>query len=199
MISTIIFDLSEVYLRGMFGIEEKISKEIKSLVPSDFIYKSKAAEEFFYGKITENEFWNRLITKNNWPITTEVLKNMVREQMTEIEGTRIIMEELYKKGYKMGLLSIHGREWVDHLEKRFDYHRLFHSRMYSFEVGVAKPDPKAFELILEALNAKPSDCLFIDDYDVNIHAAKELGISTILFENARQLKESLRDFEIIIA
>ena len=191
MITTIIFDLSEVYLRGMQGIEETISQESNSFIPKDFIHTQREAEEFFNGRITENEFWQSLVEKNKWNISVERLKSMVRDQMTEIEGTREILESLKEKGFKMGLLSIHGKEWVDHLEQKFDYHKLFHSRTYSFEVGVGKPDPRAFELIIEKLKVEPFECLFVDDYEVNVHAARELGIQGIIFENAEQLEKDL--------
>lgn len=191
MITTIIFDLSEVYLRGMYGIEEKISHISGAEIPLDYIHLQQEAKDFFYGKISENEFWQRLITRHNWKIDIPTLKKLVRSQMTEIGGTREIMEKLHDKGYKLGLLSIHGKEWVEHVESKFDYHKLFHSKIYSFEVGVGKPDPKAFELILEKLGSKPEECLFVDDYEVNTKAARDLGIATILFENAKQLKNDL--------
>jgi len=116
--------------------------------------------------------------------------------MTEIEGTREIIENLKKNGYKLGLLSVHAKEWADYCEEKFDYHKLFHSVMYSFEVGVCKPESKAFELILEKLNVVPKECLFIDDSQENIDVAQKLGIQTILFKEASQLKSSLQDLQI---
>lgn len=197
MITTIIFDLSEVYLGGMYGIEEKITAHSGQEVPNDYIHKLDVTHDFFHGKITEEEFWKGLIENHSWNIDIPTLKQLVRSQMTEVEGTRDIMEQLYKNGYKLGLLSIHAKEWIDHVESQFDFHKLFHSRLYSFEAGLSKPDPRAFEMILEKLGANPQECLFIDDYFVNTQAAEQLGISTIIFENARQLKNELKLLNIL--
>ncbi len=191
MITTIIFDLSEVYLGGMYGIEKKISEHTGIDVPHDFVVKQKVTGEFFHGKVTEEVFWKTLVDTNNWNINITTLQNLVRNQMVEIEGTREILEKLKENGYRMGLLSIHAKEWIDHVEEKFDFHKLFHSRTYSFEVGVSKPDPEAFRHILAKLGAKPSECIFIDDYHVNTTAAEKLGITTIVFKNAAQLKEDL--------
>lgn len=198
MVSTIIFDLSEVYLGGMYGIEEKIANLINLSNPQEALYLQKETEEFFHGQITEDEFWNKLNNKFKWGLDVSVLKNLIRNQMNEIDGTRSIIEKLHEKGYKLGLLSIHAREWVDHLEEKFDYHKFFHSRLYSFEVALCKPEKKAFELMLEKLQVQPEDALFIDDYDVNTKAAAQLGIKTILFENASQLKKELGNVGIVI-
>ncbi len=191
MISTIIFDLSEVYLGGMYGIEQKISKLTGIPVPQDFVMKQKITRDFFHGVVTEEIFWKTLINENTWNINASTLGEIVRDQMVEIEGTREIMEKLKDNGYRLGLLSVHAKEWIDHVEEKFDFHKLFHSRTYSFEVGVSKPDPEAFRHILERLGASPSECLFIDDYHVNTTAAEKLGISTIIFTHAEQLKEDL--------
>ncbi len=199
MKTTVIFDLSEVYLRGLKGTEEILEPLLKIPVENikEILLHGKHTSKFFHGEVNEKEFWRSVKDEGNWNISTKKLKEAVRKNFSEIEGTREIIEELKNKRYKMGLLSVHAKEWIDHLEKRFDYHKLFHSILYSFEVGVSKPDKKSYQLILEKLDAKPEECLFIDDHEKNIAAAKELGISTIHFKNSIQLKEELRRLNLL--
>jgi putative hydrolase of the HAD superfamily len=195
MITTIIFDLSEVYLHGMQGIERKIEKLLGIKIPTQ-IYIEKESDQFFKGEITEEEFWRKIIKKKHWKIDIHTLKRLVREGMTEIEGTREIIERLKKNGYTLGLLSVHSKEWAKHCEKQFEYRKLFHSIMYSFEIGVCKPDPKAFELMIKKLKVDPRECLFTDDYIENIKAAKRLGMQAIQFKNAKQLERELSKYKI---
>jgi HAD superfamily hydrolase (TIGR01509 family) len=190
MINTIIFDLSEVYLHGLLGTEERLSKRLGVTVTNPQLLIPET-QDMFNGLITEEAYWTALIKKYAWPITVEELKTMVRENFQEIEGTRAIIEKLKENGYTLGLLSVHTKEWIEHCESEFDYHKLFHSRMYSFEVGVCKPEKRSFELILEELKVKPEDCLFIDDSLTNVTAAKELGITVIQFLSPEQLKADL--------
>ncbi len=199
MVKTIIFDLGEVYIRGLLGVERALKpllglteKEIyKMLRPTD-------RTDFFHGKITEEEYISKVIKKNNWKLSTEQVKGIIRENFVEIEGTREIIEKLKSHGFQLGLLSVHGREWIEHCNNKYGYHKLFHSTLYSFENGISKPDRGAYEGILKRLGAKPQDCLFIDDKEENLLAAEKIGIKTILFKNAEQLKRDLRNFSIAL-
>lgn len=52
--------------------------------------------------------------------------------------------------------------------------------MMSNEVGLTKPDPAIFSLMLELLEVEPVQAIFIDDIEINTHAAATLGISTLV-------------------
>ncbi|MGC0312922.1 HAD-IA family hydrolase [Kitasatospora acidiphila] len=53
--------------------------------------------------------------------------------------------------------------------------------VYSHEIGVQKPDPRAFAAALTALDATPAECLFIDDHAPNIEGARAVGLHSHLF------------------
>lgn len=55
--------------------------------------------------------------------------------------------------------------------------------VYSHEIGIAKPDPRAFEAACSGLNVLPENCLFIDDVAVNVAAAEAVGMQGHLFED----------------
>lgn len=63
--------------------------------------------------------------------------------------------------------------------------------LLSCEIGVEKPDPMAFELLLKELNLAASQIVFIDDKCENVEAAKMLGLDAILFESEEQLRKDL--------
>ena len=196
MIKTIIFDLSEVYLRGLLGTQDILSKKLGLEIKAIDLWTEDTIK-LFEGKISEEDFWRKLRDDNKWNIRVKEMKKIVRSNFREIEGTRDIIEKLKSKGYKLGLLSVHVKEWVDHCEKEFDYHKLFHSVLYSFEIEVCKPEKRAYELMLEKIESKAEDCLFIDDNSENLIGADKLGIKTILFESARQLEKELKKRKLL--
>lgn len=53
---------------------------------------------------------------------------------------------------------------------------------YSYQMGVAKPDPRFFRIILDELGCNPRATLFVDDVDENVEAARSLGIRGVLFD-----------------
>ncbi|MFH0859205.1 MAG: HAD-IA family hydrolase [Patescibacteria group bacterium] len=195
MIKTIIFDLSEVYLQGLMGVDKYISKKIGVLINHENLTVPEL-DQLFRGKISEIEYWKALITKYGWNLGVSDLQMIVRSNFKEIKGTRSIIEQIRKTDYQLGLLSDHAKEWIEYCEKKFQYHKLFHSVVYSFEKGVCKSERKSYEIILEKLNAIPEKSLFIDDNQDNLITASRLGIKIIKFESARDLKEKLKKLDI---
>jgi putative hydrolase of the HAD superfamily len=198
MITTIVFDLAEVYLKGLVGVENHLEPILK--IRAEEIYpkiRIKELDRLFLGKLTEEEYWLKVIERNNWGVDVETLKKAIRDNFEEIKGVRDVIEELKDKGFKLGLLSIHAKEWIDYCNKKFDYHKLFNSILYSFEVGSLKPQKRSYELILRKLNSKPEESIFIDNEPENLATAKKLGMKTIHFKNSCQLKAELRDMGVL--
>ncbi|MCF3962045.1 HAD family hydrolase [Streptomyces fuscigenes] len=83
---------------------------------------------------------------------------------------------------RLGILSnsfVGARERETEL---YGFDELVERILYSHEIGVAKPDPRAFEAACAALDARPEDCLFIDDLTENVRAAQAAGLKAHLFE-----------------
>lgn len=68
----------------------------------------------------------------------------------------------------------------------YGFDELVEQIVYSHEIGVSKPDPRSFGTACTLLEVRPQDCLFIDDYDVNIEAARTAGMAAHLFEGNEQ-------------
>lgn len=185
-----------MYLHGLAGIEKYLLKLLKIEVKHTDLFMDEL-HQLFHGDISEELYWQAVIQKREWRATVEDLKTAVRSNFKEIKGTRKIIEQLKTKGYTLGLLSIHAKEWVEYCEVQFDYHRLFNSILYSFDIKLCKPEKGAYESILKKLGVKATDSLFIDDNIKNIIAAKDLGMHAIQFKSARQLEEELKKLRLI--
>ncbi|MFI8327177.1 HAD-IA family hydrolase [Streptomyces sp. NPDC085529] len=70
----------------------------------------------------------------------------------------------------------------------YHFDELVEQIVYSHEIGVEKPDPRAFDAACAALDVRPEACLFIDDAAANVEAARAIGMQAHLFEdNARTI------------
>jgi len=193
----IIFDLSDVLIKGMEGVEVALANELKKDVSQvskqlfSFDYKL-----FWIGKINENNCLKSLIETYQWNISVEKLKQLIRNNFYEIPGTRKIIKEL-KERYQITLLSVNPPEWVAFLEDKFDIGDLFPQRHYSYEIKSTKREKEAFEFILHKYKVDSSKTLLIDDSTRNILVAQSLGIKGIKFKSATQLKEELMSLELI--
>jgi len=65
------------------------------------------------------------------------------------------------------------------------YGRAFDYGFYSCELGLAKPDPRYFEAVIERLRLAPAQVLFFDDNVDNVESAASVGIHAERFVNAR--------------
>lgn len=196
MITTIIFDIGGVYLQGSVGSAKYVQCKLGTPVP-DYYFDEEEFYQLMLGQITEDIYWEAIIKKNSWKISTEYLKESIRKNFKEVHGTRKIIEDLGQKSYKLGLLSNHAKEWVEYCELTYDYHKLFDERIYSYMVGFSKPNPDIFLALLKKLDVKFEECLFIDDYVRNIEAANNLGMKTIQFTSAKNLRKKLSTLKII--
>jgi putative hydrolase of the HAD superfamily len=61
----------------------------------------------------------------------------------------------------------------------------------SHRVGLRKPDPKIFELVLSENNLLREETLFIDDSIQHIESASQLGIKTIHLKDNMTMEDDI--------
>jgi len=96
-----------------------------------------------------------------------------------------------KPRYKTGLISNAWsglREYI--VREKFD--DAFHHMFISAEVGVAKPDPKIYQIALEQLRVKPKEAVFVDDFIENITACEKVGMKGIHFTDSQSVLQQLK-------
>jgi putative hydrolase of the HAD superfamily len=99
-----------------------------------------------------------------------------------------LMRELRARGYRMALLTNNVREWEPYWRSMLPVDDIFEVVIDSGFVGMRKPEPEIYELTLERLGdgIGASDCLFVDDVEVNIQAARDLGMTAVHFRESEQ-------------
>jgi putative hydrolase of the HAD superfamily len=63
---------------------------------------------------------------------------------------------------------------------------LFDHVIESAKIGLRKPDPQIYRLMVEALTVDPKRCIYLDDLGINLKPAREIGMTTIKVLNATQ-------------
>lgn len=188
----IIFDLSEVFIPGLIGVEKSLADLID--LPQNEILKcfeGDLLQEICRGEISEDTYLQRILALQRWDIPADVLKKNIRDNFhLEIEGTRSTLLHLTKK-YEVVLLSDHAREWITYIKSVHPFLGEFKRTFFSYELGKTKKNPKTFEQVLEKLSCQANECWLIDDSAENLAIAASVGIHGIQFKNAKQLQEQL--------
>jgi len=99
--------------------------------------------------------------------------------------------QLRTAGLRTGILSNMGDTVLASLEREFAWLGNFDVLVWSFQLGMAKPDPAIYHYILEKLGTKAEETLFIDDKRVNIEAARKLGMVGMEFTTIEKLRTDL--------
>ena len=128
----------------------------------------QVAEELAAYRSVEPEFAREMITI------------AIGKQET-IRPTEKLIDELKAEGYKLYVLSNMSREFIDFLRKQKVYEN-FDGDVVSCEVGIVKPMPEIYDLLLERFDLNPAETIFIDDRKENVDAAAEKGIATFHFD-----------------
>jgi putative hydrolase of the HAD superfamily len=63
---------------------------------------------------------------------------------------------------------------------------LFDHIIESAKIGLRKPDPRIYEMMIDALKVDPKKCVYLDDLGVNLKPAREMGMTTIKVVSAPQ-------------
>jgi FMN phosphatase YigB (HAD superfamily) len=195
MYSTLIFDLSEVFISGLTGVEKTLAPRLG--LPEREIFESMFAPptpDFFRGRMTEAAWLEQLIRNHAWAgVSADELAGIMRLNFDRrVEGTESMVRKLAER-YELAMLSDHAREWIDYIRPRHSFFSLFPHQFFSFELGHTKQEPGAFSMALEMLDKTSEDCLFVDDLEANLHVARSVGIEGILFKDARQAATALRE------
>ena len=189
VIKAVIFDYGGVLTQeGIFGPFTKVYAPKYGKDPKELF--NVMIENWNETKLEESELF--------WIKCAEYLgisDGAFKKELLDFSGFREDVLELIlklKKNYKIGLLSNQVESWLGHVIKERELDKVFDAIIASYAVGLAKPNPTIYKLIIEKLGVKPEECVFVDDLEKNMPPAQELGMKTILFKDPEQMKQELR-------
>jgi putative hydrolase of the HAD superfamily len=99
--------------------------------------------------------------------------------------------------YKTGVLSNADNTLIDRL-RNLGVADLFDDIVCSADVGMAKPEPRLYALAAERLGLPPAECVFVDDLERNIDAARDAGMHGVHFrvDEGHSLEDQLAELGV---
>ena len=108
-----------------------------------------------------------------------------------IQGTVEILGELRAAAVPLYALSNWSAAKYAIARARYPFLGWFRDVVISGEVGVIKPDPSIFRLLLERHRLDPASTVYVDDSDPNVSVAEQLGMIAIRFRGPEPLRADL--------
>ena len=185
-IKHIIFDLGNVIL----NIEHQktiIEFSKIGIVDASIFYSQSRQNNIFNlletGRISEYNFLvevNKLCPK----ASHEQILMAWNALILDLPKKRISLIQKLKKDFSIYLLSNTNSIHIKKIIKKIgikdynSFYNLFNKVYYSHEIGQRKPNPKAFNIIINENKLDVNRVLFIDDSIQHIKSARKLGIKT---------------------
>jgi len=119
-----------------------------------------------------------------------------------LEGARNVLVErvrtLRADGYRTAIVTNNVKEFSDRWRRLIPVDELFELVIDSSEVGIRKPDPRIYQLTLERLGGlAPERAVFLDDFEINVDAARDLGLHGI--HVGEDVRDAIAELDALLA
>lgn len=102
-----------------------------------------------------------------------------------------------KKDFRLHLISNINELHYDFIRRNFSDHiAVFDDVFLSYEIGHRKPHREIYDRAIHASGFEVPQCLYIDDREDLVAAAREMGIRSVVFKNVAACRQELQEMGI---
>ncbi len=192
-VRAVLFDFGGVIVRTEYQAPREHLAERLNMTYEDLcrlVFESETGRQASLGKVATEAHWRTVARRLSQPIAA--IGSLREEFFAGDVLDRRLVEFIssLRPRCRTGLLSNawpETRQYIEqnHLAEAFDV------VVISSEVGLMKPDHAIYQLALKRLEVPAQEAVFVDDTEINVEAARELGIRGILFRSASQVQAEL--------
>lgn len=150
---------------------------------------------FEIGSISLDEYLDTVVFESPRDFTKGEFKKFMYDQSLELPQMLSWLKNWKRKtDLPVFAISNENEELNEYRIQTFKLHELFDGFFSSCYVGYRKPDPRIFKTALKITQVKPNECVYFDDRPMLVHAAKKLGMNSILHRDFETTKNILENF-----
>ena len=147
---------------------------------------------FETGQMTLDEYLRRTVFYRDRAFSQSQFKDALFAQSQPFPDSLAYLGSLARvRRYRMASLNNESLEVNEYRIQKFNLRQYFEAFFSSCYLGVRKPDAAIYRLALKITQASPAECVLIDDRELNLECARELGMHTIQFHDVTQLRAGL--------
>ena len=158
---------------------------------------SPIVRSFETGKMQPSAFAEQMITKLSLPVGgDEFLTELYTRSPRILPGAVDLVRRVPSYYVRATLCNTNALQWTSLIGQRdllgaFDHHFASHL------TGKIKPDEEAFQHVLTALACEGPEALFLDDSQLNVAAAKRVGMTAFQVQGPVEAERALREAEVL--
>lgn len=157
------------------------------------------ARDFETGRMSLDDYLTCTVFHRERDFTPADFERFMFDQSEAHAETLALLEEIAAGGdHLLATLNNESLELNRYRLERFGIKRHFDLFFCSCFLGVVKPEPAIYRMALQVVQREPEACLFIDDRELNLERAGELGIRTIHYQGPQRLRRELHSLGVEI-
>jgi len=200
-IKVVLFDVGGVLVR--LGGVRPMLEWLGYRMPTEDLWRtwlhSPSVRAFETGKIAGEEFASQLIDELKIQVDTRAFLDSFAGWPSEVYPGALELIDRIPPGYVRAVLSNTNEVHWPRVTEELGLGGLFHHYFVSHLTGRIKPDADAFEHVLETLDCRGSDILFLDDNLLNVEAARRVGLESFVVQGPDDAQRVLQQFGIVPA
>ena len=138
------------------------------------------------GLIAEEEMLavcqSRLPARAQREAAARIFADYHNDTLTPKPGMEWVVEDLYRQGFRVYLLSNTNIRVHRFLHKLPGVY-VFDGFLFSYQEKLLKPDPRIYQRLLEKFSLRAGECLFVDDMQPNVEVAVAVGLQGYCFKD----------------
>jgi putative hydrolase of the HAD superfamily len=201
MLTTIFFDIGGVLLTDGWGHESRRAAAKKfGLDWEEYADRhERVGHQIETNQLTLDQYLDRAVFYRPREFSREEFRRFIFEQSQAKPESLEILARLAASGkYFLATINNEILELNVHRIEKFGLRSYFTAFFSSCFLGMRKPDEAIYRLALQVSQRQPSECIFIDDREVNLECPHELGLDPIHFRDAPALRSELSQRGVLV-
>ena len=194
-IRAVVWDLGGVILRTMDWSlrsqwEDRLGLPRMQL--TRLVFESDASRRATLGQATDDDVWQSVADVLH--LDTLTRDRLRRDYFARDQIDSALMEFIrgLRSRVRVGMITNAWPGIRRYLVDEFKIADAFDPLIVSAEAGIAKPDPRIYQLALERLGIEPAEAVFVDDFEDNAAGARWVGMQAVHFTSTPQAIAALR-------
>lgn len=144
------------------------------------------------GRLTGPGFWRKLANDAGLSLSESTIEELTlwdARMWTRADPAMLDWQlALKRRGLLTAIVSNMGDSVHEHMVRELDWLSRFDVLVWSYQLGVVKPDREIYRYALGRLGTRPEETLFIDDKAENVETAVAMGMKGMIFSDVEKLR-----------
>lgn len=198
LIRWILFDVSGVIVPLILRNPQGYTVGSRHFNPEELegFYFTKELNHYMLGTLSHEQLIGNYIKRKKLDISVEEFNEVIKMDIIPMEGMAQLIGNLSNK-YKIALATNDGNLISKYKIEKSGALPYLSKVIASYRIRELKPHSAFYRKTLALIEAKPEECIFIDDTQQNVDAANSIGMKGIVFKNTLLLEKELHALQLL--